>query len=275
MNEMNNFTVFFSYNLHLSFADCGVLFLMGYFLPANISKVCILKAARRVLQKICFLENITRCPKLEYVYLDLDQMIDNIDDTRSLELVQMNAKVEIVLHLDFYDDKDAIGDDLFKIKAIDVLREKIKSVQFFTRIRWNRHFTSAMLLFVDRCPYMTAFSATIYQTRDQEYSTEESMQELKQAKLALIPLFADGVRAMNFRLLEFNGQYDISFWNAIFENCLNVQEFSVIDCPDITDEHFIGWRRRGVRLTKLTVLDRINEMVLNDDSIIPVLMSVR
>lgn len=88
-----------------------------------------------------------------------------------------------------------------------------------------------------------------------------------------MPLFSNESRASNIRNLALDGHFDKNLLKVIFENCLNVEEFSIVACPQLTDKHFIEWARRGVRLAKLFIFYHHKSMKISDEGIIPILMN--
>lgn len=235
----------------------------GCVLPFPLPQLKSFKIDDWVDRDRLLIDNLLRCPKLEYVSMHLIAHREN----RALmqKLNEIDAKLE--LKMDFYLARSIriLEEGAARFRLLNIFDRKIVTARIYVE-HWTPRYTTALENMMDVCQDLIDVQFKFDIDVDQA-SRNRLRDDLKLANLALMPLLEDRARASKLRCLRLLGDVDPKLLGPIFENCVGL-EFLDIWCSLLFDEHLITWASKGARPTELRLE---NCDFVGDEGLVPVL----
>lgn len=184
-----------------------------------------------------FVKNIQKCENLEFVSLTLSGLES---DENLLALAEMEAVRDIRLNFRHGLFAERGADEIVG-KMVQLFSEQISSFVF------NGARTQPLTL---ACELLIGWCDNLATLR---LDTSPWVVESDQTYLA--PLFNNRQRAWILRDLELHGRLAHHVLSALFENCVNLESFTIWDCPQLSDMYLYQWASRGARPHTLKIVN--------------------
>lgn len=215
------------------------------------------------------LDTLIQYPNLKRISLSSDFFRVPADTDRVINSdITFNVDYSLARHFVIDQHVDAAS----RIRGVVLFGPSITSFRLDLQVA-NQKLITALKHMVDACPNLTSLKLWISNFGScggtHCLGTCPRSRMRLQARSTVAPIFRNKERALKLRHLALYGDQEPETVNALFENCLNLESFSIMDCPQVTDTHLASWAARGVRLSRLGIRGCSN---VSDDGLIPLIM---